>query len=414
MALRCEGSRRHFLTGILAGAAVSALGCRASVSDGDENLGSVTLADEAHNDMHYAIDFVADCGADPTGQSNCAPAMQTAIGKALTKKAAPPYAAAHDFTLHVPPGVYRFTSTIGVANMTGISTFRIEGHRAASIFLIASGDTNQAVFGFANQLSCEIDGITFLGAGIDSTADCAGILDINSTYQTVFSNVQIHALIAAYYGILTEGFGAVSFRNCFSANSSCAAANGGLWISDGARAVSFEECAFVDAGQINGHSPSGGASRLGPHKNTICVRGVVRAVHFRGVLVDEACVTGILIGDGTNPIGTVDATELFVNLPVFQAGDAGLRVRNARSVTLRGFDHGTFCRVPAVKLEGVDRADIRNVRKRSGNTAYMVTADAACKWLRVADPDGFAAADIAADSAIPIKFVDVLGAIVSL
>jgi hypothetical protein len=357
----------------------------------------------------YAVDFIADCGADPTGEADCAPALQTAVDLALAKKDSPAYAADNSFTLHVPPGVYKFTTSIGVQNMIGITTFRIEGHRAASIFLIACGDTGQAVAGFANQLICEIDGITFLGNGTTSAADCAGLLDINSSFQTVISNCLQHSLVSLYYGILSEGFGAVRFTNCFSANSACGAANGGMWAADGSRSVTFEECSFVDPANINGiPGPSGGANRLGSHINTICVRGAARYVYMRGLIVDEGCITGIRIGDGTNQIGEVDIRGLLCNTPVFPAGNAGIHVQKARAVTVSTMESVTFAHVPFVKLENVDRADLRNMRWNSGDE-MVITADADCGYLRVADPIGFDAADIDADVAIPTKFIDVLG-----
>lgn len=363
----------------------------------------------------YVIDFVADCGADPTGTNNCAPALTSAVSKALAHKTSPAYAAANDFTLYVPPGVYKFTTTIGGQNMQSISTFRIVGHRAASIFLLASGDTSTALMGFSNQLNFEMDGITFVGNGTTNTPDVAAIVNVNSTYQTRISNCLINSVVATYYGIYSESGAAVKFENCLSFNSACQDATGGLWLASDSRRVTFEDCTFVDNSQINGdNGPGGGVNRLGTHKNTICIRGTVKHVDFRGLFVDEGCITGIRLGDGTSQIGTIDIAGLFINAPVFVGGNASVHIQKARSVRVHGSEHHTASAVPMFKLEAVDRADICNVIKSGGASPYIITADADCGWLRVADPVGFTASDIDADAAIPTKFIDELGTETSL
>ena len=361
----------------------------------------------------YELDFVVDCRADPTGATDCGPALDRAIDLALEHAASPAYAAAYSFTLYVPPGVYKFTTSVGVRNVTNISTIRIVGHRSASIFLVACGDTGEPVLGLANQLSCEIEGITFASLGTTSAPDCAGLLDINSSYLTTFRSVHIRSLIAQSYGIITEGFGSVRFIDCYGDNSACVASTAGLWTVDGARAVSFENFAHIDPGQLNGVSI--GPNRLGPHVNTIMVKGTVRHVHFRNTFVDEGCITGIKIGDGTNQIGTVEASELYINPPTLAGKVAGLHVRKARRLVVRGMDHGTFMTVPMIKLESVDRSDLENIRKQSGSSAYVITADAASGYLRIADMEGFAAAAISAGGTpAPNKFTDVLGTITGL
>src|SRR5271157_5967329 len=61
------------------------------------------------------IDFVADCGADPTGVADCGPALVLA-GNLLTALAANPKLAATAARLFVPPGLYHVATPGGVWN----------------------------------------------------------------------------------------------------------------------------------------------------------------------------------------------------------------------------------------------------------------------------------------------------------
>src|SRR5690242_8051649 len=106
-----DATRRELMSSLGAfGAALGLAGCTSGCEHPDgAPVGATRQALTSAN----VIDFVADCGADPSGNNDCGPALAVA-GQRLAALGADPRSAATSAVLEVPPGVYRVRTTGGL------------------------------------------------------------------------------------------------------------------------------------------------------------------------------------------------------------------------------------------------------------------------------------------------------------
>jgi hypothetical protein len=347
----------------------------------------------------FEIDFIDDCGADPSGVANCAPALTKAVALALALATSPAYRIKVDVTLHVPPGVYKFTSGIGNADLVGISSFRIRGHRAASIFVVSGGLGGTAIASFANCLFIEIDGLTIVGDGVLATdVDAGALFALNPQYDCHISNMLIQNCVVLFYGIRTAKptmFSHVTVLDC-----ACQDATEGFLYGFGARSLIFDMVSFVDGGSLNGTSFP---NRIGTMETEIRVDGPCDSVLFRNCFLDEGCKRNVFVDGTSGPIGIVESDGLRTNIPTLAGGIAGFHVKDADRVIIRKIWQGINRAIPLVKLENVTRADIENPETTVAPAAALVIdTDVACGFLRVVDPKNFNESKIDISSALSV------------
>jgi hypothetical protein len=361
----------------------------------------------------FAIDFVADCGADPTGVADCGPALTVAY-PLLSGLGAQPYSLSRNAILVIPPGRYLFNNPSTISTtwdfLNKASSVRIQGQGAGSVFMM-SGLGGASLLQITNLQACVIDGLTFIGLGVDAaTRDVGNLFAINAQ-STVVSNCGFYNLIVYYY--LVNTFGPTCFRDILCGNCASTDPAWGLFHGYQAPHLEFDNVNIHDNLTLNGIPNA--FQRTDLHQNSIRVAGPSLSVLFRNCLVDEDCRRNIWLDGSGGRISVVDAKGLTLNPATLSGNIASIHAHSVNSLHVDGIYATTDGGVPMAKLEDVGRAELRQLRPSGTSVAtYHVTADSACKNLLVQDPDGFNATKISANAAIPYKFLDVYGVVTTL
>ena len=349
------------------------------------------------------IDFVTDCGADPTGVADCGPALATAY-TLLKTLAANPRLPRSSCVLFIPPGLFRVATDTGVWDFLNlVSSLRIYGCQDASIFQM--DQINGNVFTVANLPEVYIQGITFVGkTNDDVTADAhaaiefgsgdlkARIVDCRFLYACV--------LYAHVYVYQCE----CSIENCefgVSAALTAGPGAGGLIYASGAKKLDVQHTRFTDITSLNGYPFT--VTKVGSNQTHIrcddSAFGLRECVHVAQSFFDEGCVSAIVVDGGPtyNPASVIIRQCQF-NTPINGGGTGAIvDVLNTDLCEINALDAKNATAnpaIPLVRLTNVGTATLRGLSPLAGTFARFIKADAASKFITIDASPNLTAADI--------------------
>jgi hypothetical protein len=192
------------------------------------------------------IDFVTDCGADPTGVASSVVALNAAFALISASPA-------ETLVLFIPPGTYKIDAQPTTWDMSGVGTsVKVKGAGDASVFSCSVGMAN-VMWHFHNvqgELAFEdfaVEGTT----GLASQDASYGIL-VDGLQNGFVTATRLHfdffcpnnSCIA-----VGAGLGGLRVQQCwFTATSS---SNGAIW-SQAAASLEVIDCVFLNGGNLNG------------------------------------------------------------------------------------------------------------------------------------------------------------------
>lgn len=150
----------------------------------------------------YWIDFVKDCGADPTGVVDCAAAFNTArnLINALGTNTALPK---HNVVLYFPKGIYILQTAPIAWDGTGlVSSLMLKGsgQDGSILQLNGVGGGFGAINGFdaTNFQYIDVQDLTIIGTVVNTVGnwDCAFALRLGSAWGTRFHRVRVCGVFA--------------------------------------------------------------------------------------------------------------------------------------------------------------------------------------------------------------------------
>ena len=341
------------------------------------------------------VDFVADCGADPTGATDCTAALDTAF-TLLSALAANPELAETAVELFVPPGQYLVTGAPAHWSFTGgTSSVRIRGVQDASVFVLAQGAANTFLL-VANAAYFIAERLTFVGGNSGGAADTAGVFDLNQTQLSTVRDCRFLYLLTPNY--LLFNLSALSVERCnFQQNSAFAV----VW-SQQDFFTSVSECRFSDIALCNGFlftSPKEATNNFYIYHTGSSQEGQsVRRCFF-----DEGCAIAISL-QGDIPTGNLRSARIeqcTFNSPI-NAGSSPpvpcvIDIELTNSLVVDGvFDTNATgnANIPFINLVGVKFARVRDLEVGPGALARYIKADATTNFVRVEDSAGFLADDL--------------------
>jgi hypothetical protein len=344
-----------------------------------------------------SLDFVIDCGADPTGVADCAPAIATArtILTALATGGSPAGVLVQQtLELFIPPGIYAIRSDAGAWDFNGVGTsFTLRGVEDASVFVFY-GEHNGFILSNAENL--HVRDLGFCGTNVD-TPDTGRVLDLNCLRLGTLERCHFFNIMASSFLVQLQGEG-WAMRDTLISECACSNAAFACVYSNGCPALFVQNCQFLDVGHMNGFLGSDKTS-LG---NTCWLRhdgsagtgsgGQVRLIQIEGCEFDEGAFTLVTIHSATNPIPYVELVGNLYNPSALGSTGACLDVQNVERLEVRGMISSGFTALlpTLVKLASVTYAtfDQVNVNPAGSPPCNIITADSACSYLEVKNDTG--------------------------
>ena len=349
----------------------------------------------------YVIDFVADCGADPTGVADAAIAFNTAL-VLLQSLLVPtnPRSVRQSCVLDIPPGIYTVRSIPNIWNFNGAATsLKIRGYQDGTIVTydqIAGPGLN-----IGNLENVVVEGITFTGVNNDVTnvPDCTAALEIGIVRQTIIRDCRFIFLWGTN-GVIYSFTTSVSVEDC-QFLACCSSAGGAVIHGLILYSLSIRRCTFIDVpitnSMLNGNPPTFAGPKVS--ENACYIRqddslANTAPTETRGVLVeqclfDEGCSNTIyLVGGPTGNIASAVLRQNTCNVPINGgASSAALHFENVNDVRIESWgathDGSGNPNIPFANFIGVAYASIRNLYFNPASLAKWLVADAACKYLRI-------------------------------
>lgn len=356
------------------------------------------------------LNFVLDCGADPSGITSSSAALVKA-GALLVALAANPKLVANAVTLYLPPGNYLIDGAGGgVWNFEGLTTtVRIQGCGDASVFIL-----NQCSFGIAdiaNAYRIEIQDFAIWGATNDNvTADAAFAFDCNAIGgETLVRRVRFIYTIFSLAVLYLSNEAHV--QDCDFAICSAPNASYGMIYSDTGTALTVERCRFVDIAALNGFvqvvsKVAANGSYIHANASLAPPQAQNRGIRISQCFFDEGSQNHIFI-DGTagatTQITSVVIEQNFGNTPINAGAFAAIHVQNVLSAKFYGLV-GTNVTgnvtIPWIELLSVERTTIDAMNISATANANYITADVNCGVVRVTDSPNLIAANIRSSAAL--------------
>lgn len=357
----------------------------------------------------YEIDFVVDCGADPTGTNNCASAWQKAMTLITTLSADSrtlayaPGGYKKAFTLLVPPGKYKFTTNGGNTDfLQKVSYLTIKGFPSASIFQFAIPGSGSAFAQLSNTQHTIFEDLVFEGLNnTNLNADMTALWAINAQYGAVFSRCYFVNLLTDLYQVYTVA--ACEFRECIWLNSGSLGATSGCIFSDNASSILLRGCTFTDASTyLNGVSYP--LSKVSVNVNYLWADASgSRYIGIIDCLMDEGCTRNFRVNGGAGRCRFFEMRGNIVNPAVHVGAIATVQVINVDHFLVDGITQATVGAFasPYYDLQSVKLAEIKNHMVTVGSTfAPVVQSDAACGRIRVTNPTNWNETGIAAGASV--------------
>jgi len=363
-----------------------------------------TAIDDVAWERGWEVNFVTDCGADPTGVVDCSAALNTAA-TILLALAADPMLPKKSCTLLVPRGKYLIGGTAkpfwsftpGLMPMS----IKIKGAGTdASLFELNCGAAENA-FTFINAYQVFFEDLAFVGTQPVPGIDCQTIIDAQGTQLVSLSRVTIVWTTASFAQVFVGG-GTLYMRDCLIASNGT---------TDGTKATIYmtqvgglymDNCrhfdTFISAG-LNGLTVLAEKDYNTPchvrlEDSTAINSAAGDFIHFRNCVWDEGTAADIIAngGPGAN-FKHIVIEDCTYNTPIGTAGGGGVaaayavHVSNTDLLDIHGLHNTGFndTNIPMVDLVAVGTAYVQDIRPNPANTFKFITADAACGYVEVSD-----------------------------
>ncbi len=351
------------------------------------------------------VDFVADCGADPTGVDDCAPAWDRAFA-ILSALAADPALPRSSVILFLPPGKYTLRSNPIVSTwnfQNKATTLYIEGAgQDTTLFQFAGFDLPE----FANMYSLFVRDITFVGTSASYLIpDCVNGIGTNVSNDTVWERVKFYN-IAATQSILTLGAAqSIVMRDCQIAACGATTNAKAMIVVNQPEICRFENVKWLDIGLVNGFSAVGKDNANFKHLQVIGSTSYKDGlIEFDACFWDESTTLAVdLEGDAAFKIPHVRFQNCYFNSPT----GSGPCIRAVRvdllelvGVVNSGFHAASTS--PVVEALNVGHVKCTKIRLQIPSNSHKVTADGDCVFVEIIDCPSLT---VDANASVAVSFV---------
>jgi hypothetical protein len=342
------------------------------------------------------VDFVADCGADPAGVADCAPAFDRAFALLSAISATLPLIETA-VRLFIPPGVYALRSgpVVNPWVFAGLAT---------TVEVVGAGEdaTIIQLFGFdpphiVDAECARVADLTFQGTKLGATADCnQGLTVASIAHVAVIERVRFFNVLGVECCVQLNATTAV-MRDV---NVSCCGTQGVgvVWLFN-SETASVESCNFEDVGTLNNVA----SAPLILNENTAWLTVTCNLATARpttsvyNCTFDENVIQGILFDGTGQPLGACSVRGCAFNPPVQVPPVACIQAQGIDCLAVDGIFNSGFSPSTGatVGLVGVKFARLSAIEFLPGghSTSYYVRADAATRYVRVQDSPLFTADD---------------------
>jgi hypothetical protein len=345
----------------------------------------------------YELDFVVDCGADPTGAVDCAAALNKAFA-IFSALAANPKLPRQTAKLWIPPGLYtlRTTPTFWIfTSGSNLSKLIWQGAGDASILQLDMGGAGVGPF-IANTDFVELNDFVVVGGQLGTvTEDASIIMVVGSFWETSVRNVRFLGL-NTQFGSSWQGRRVIFDSSEFS----------GCGTQDAAHATcvclcptTFKHGQFFDLPVLNGFAGAQ-LEKTAVAENEMIIDLSTATVpqlsyiELSDMLFDEGCVHNLIIkGSVVAPIPHVVLDDVFVNGPgLLPFVPYAIHVEDVSLLEVRGMGSalgagaGSGNPFPLLDLFNVSRAELSIPDINVLATFAKVAADAACGYVEIDQP----------------------------
>lgn len=354
------------------------------------------------------VDFVADCGADPTGVVAADAAFVRAFALIKAISASQPEVET-SCELFFPPGKYRITVGANQWNLLGFAShLKWRGIKGASILLFDNVSSGSFWLDIFNCQTIELEGITFVGTGmLGAVIDAAGLIQFNPQSQTYIHDCAVYNLVCSsqfsFQGLIST-LTNVEIHDCAALGGGFFGVNVGI-LTFSTNLVSLRNVAFEDNGTLNGDAF--------PLRTTQCLAAIYCLGPANTILLDNCRIDEdvqrnlVLDGSGGNPIQYVRITGGFMNSP--NAGFAPIASIDANNVRMMEVDANQSNTVgfagPQILLTNCGRIVMKRQQK-AANQTFAIQADAATRYVEIVDPQNFGATLVNINPAVTLIWKD--------
>lgn len=337
------------------------------------------------------VDFVADCGADPTGAADSAPAFDVAyqilsqIANLIPK---------FSLTLFIPPGKYAINSNVvtSVWNFINLGTsLKIVGAGRDTSIIQLNGFQLPTV---ANVYEFDMLDLSITGIQVPFALDAPLVMEISPSYIGTIQRCNF-VMILTSDGVFNLLGGIWSIRDC--AFSSCGATNSAKAVlySSQIAGMNIDSCTFIDIGVIDQYPLQNKTStnrNWYRHDDSLAVGSgyQTHGILIRNCVFDESCETCVYVKGGP----TANITYLHLDGNAFNPPILGFKIgcvhaENVELVRVEGLidsgDPASDPQTPVLDLVNVGTAHVDKITVRAPAKSNYLQADAACGALIVSN-----------------------------
>jgi len=358
------------------------------------------------------IDFVADCGADPTGVADCAPAFNTAFALLSALSALTP-ATETAVRLFIPPGLYGLKSAPAAWNFVNLTTnCEIVGAGCDATIIQLYGFDPPAV---GTLQRFRLADLTMQGTTAGN--DCVQGWAVASTAQlAMFERVRffnVQAQLACAYFVYCVG---VHIKDCVTVCVSSQTAGWGAITVQGCLNTHYESNVHYDVGFLNGLGNGteyvgnrAWFAYIGDH-----LKGGDQLITISDCFFDEHARAQIsIVGEAAFPIPSLIIRNVECNSPVDDGVPADmiacLNLKNVTYVDIDGFSNNSFNTsptsvAPTILASAVEWLNVRNliVPPHPPANSNYITVDNTCGVLNLAQSPTLSTANIHSLAAVNI------------
>lgn len=334
------------------------------------------------------VDFVVDCGADPTGVTDCAAAWDIAFAK-VSALATNPALVKTSAVLFIPPGAYTLrsnpvTSTWNFQNLA--TTLYIKGAgQDTTLFQFSGFDLPQ----FANMFSLFVSDITFAGTTPNyQTPDMTNGIGANVSNSIVFERVKFYNLAATQSILTVTASQTIVLRDCQLTACGATTNAKAMIVIDSPQICLIENFVTLDIGLVNGFAAVG-KDNAG-YKEFLVIGGATDLdglVTFSHCFWDESTTASVTIqGNATYPMPRVHFDQCYWN-PSTASGPM-IDASHVQLLEVSGGIDSNFHAADTALVVNAVACDVVRVRKMQIVTSepgvsHTVAADSACKLVEI-------------------------------
>jgi hypothetical protein len=376
-------------TDVTVGSVITSL--NGDVSASGSGAVPATITQSAQLQITGTLNFVRDCGADPSGVADCGPAL-TAAGAILTALAAGNKLPSKTLRLFVPPGRYSVTTNPTPMNFNGKGTaVEVYGVRDASIFECANTDS---IINISNIPEAHIHDLTFVGTQAYPNPDTVVAVAVSCTHETIYERLHFDWLLCS--NAVIRDTGAYRMRDCLFTGCGTLDANKAVVWGNGTSLDDLENVKFIDTPLLNGY---GNPASKCAFANLVWYRhddssalaggGYNYLIKLKACWFDESVQRQVWVKGGpTTNIGRVSIDGCYVNPPALAGATSSVRLENVDHADVNGLTNSGFnTAVAAATLElvSVAYARLRSIITNPSASSNFITADSGCTSVYVDD-----------------------------